>query len=77
MTLALDQAMAAIPNLVYIGEDVTHGGYYLVTGTPSHSPAVLLLYLFPRPFHLFCTSILFLISLIRTLEIIGIITILS
>jgi 2-oxoisovalerate dehydrogenase E1 component len=31
MTLAIDEAMAAIPNLIYIGEDVVHGGYYLVT----------------------------------------------
>lgn len=32
MTLAIDEALTEIPNLVYIGEDVVHGGYYLVTG---------------------------------------------
>jgi len=35
MTLALDEALATTPSLVYIGEDVVHGGYYLVTGVPS------------------------------------------
>lgn len=32
MTQALDEALQAYPQLVYIGEDVVHGGYYLVTG---------------------------------------------
>ena len=31
MTGALDAAMASDPTLVYVGEDVEHGGYYRVT----------------------------------------------
>lgn len=31
MTQALDEALQAYPELVYLGEDVEHGGYYLVT----------------------------------------------
>lgn len=31
MTMCLEEQMAMEPNLVYLGEDVRHGGYYLVT----------------------------------------------
>lgn len=31
MTRVFDEAMSADPNVVYIGEDVEHGGYYVVT----------------------------------------------
>ncbi|KAH9260200.1 hypothetical protein BASA81_001369 [Batrachochytrium salamandrivorans] len=31
MTLCLEEQMTQEPNLVYLGEDVRHGGYYLVT----------------------------------------------
>eukprot|EP01065_Artemidia_motanka_P042786 TRINITY_DN5793_c1_g1_i1.p1 TRINITY_DN5793_c1_g1~~TRINITY_DN5793_c1_g1_i1.p1 ORF type:complete len:824 (+),score=262.69 TRINITY_DN5793_c1_g1_i1:72-2543(+) len=31
MTQVLEEALASDPSLVYIGEDVEHGGYYLVT----------------------------------------------
>jgi hypothetical protein len=32
MTEVIDEQLAKHSNLVYIGEDVVHGGYYLVTG---------------------------------------------
>ncbi len=31
MTKIYDELLTAYPNMVYIGEDVIHGGYYLVT----------------------------------------------
>jgi len=31
MTKVIDETLATVPNAVYIGEDVQHGGYYLVT----------------------------------------------